>query len=191
MEEWRDIPGYEGIYQASNMGRIRTAPGKQTHSVRHGIRNWQVRILKGRGDNPQTGKRASLWKDKKCKDWLVARLVAITWVPGFEDGMTVNHINVNRFDNRVSNLEWLSLADNIRHGFETGLYASNQQPVVLRDVETHEETYFYSKSEASRFLNKNNSFVSNRILKGNLVVDGIEIVPNCSDDMINANAKHD
>ena len=50
----------------------------------------------------------SLWKDGKEKDWLVARLVAMTWIDGYREGLTVNHKDRNRFNNNVDNLEWLS-----------------------------------------------------------------------------------
>jgi hypothetical protein len=51
----------------------------------------------------------------------VHRLVAIAFVSGFADGLSVNHINGNKLDNRPENLEWLTLADNTRHQWETGL----------------------------------------------------------------------
>ena len=63
-----------------------------------------------------------MWKNGIVKDWLVARLVAITFL-GYPvgDNNTVNHINGNRLDNRLDNIEWLSIGDNVRHAFETGL----------------------------------------------------------------------
>lgn len=177
MERWKDIPGYEGLYQASTEGRIRSAPGKTTSNARYTNRVWQTRILKGRGDNPITGKRVGLWKDGKPIEWLVARIVAITWVPGFAEGMTVNHINGNRMDNRICNLEWLSLADNIRHGFDTGLYRKTQKGVVLKNHVNGKIKSFSSMAEASRFLGKSNGYVSNAIGKGQLRLNNIEIVP--------------
>lgn len=171
-ELWQDIPGYEGIYQASNLGQIRTAPGKVTNSVRHGIREWNVRILKGRGDNQRTGKRVTLWRDKKPKDWLVARLVAMVWVTGYEECLTVNHINGDRMDNRASNLEWLTLADNIRHGFNTGLYSSSQKPVIVKNTVTQEEIFFRSRTCAGKFLGKGHSCVTDYI-DSNKLIDGM------------------
>lgn len=159
MEEiWKDIPNYEGIYQASTFGNIRTVEGKTTYSVRHGERHWKSRILKGRGDNHITGKRVSLWKDKKCKDWLVARLVAITFLGEPKEKLTVNHIDGNRLNNRIENLEWLTLGDNIRHGFNTGLYPQKQ--VTLFKNGKKFKT-FRSMAECSRFLGKNTAYVSN------------------------------
>lgn len=125
MEQWKDIPGYEGLYQASDLGRIRTCAGKVTSSARFGHRVWKQRIMKQKASISKNGRRdfrVELWKDKEHKTWLVSRLVALTWCEGYTDGMTVNHKNGLSTDNRAANLEWLTKADNIRHGFATGLY---------------------------------------------------------------------
>ena len=67
MEEiWKDIPGYEGLYEASSFGRIRSHKNKTTYTKRHGIRKWNSRIMKGRGNNITTGSRVGLWK-KWCR----------------------------------------------------------------------------------------------------------------------------
>ena len=79
-EVWKDIPDYEGLYEASSFGRIRTKEGKTTFTQKRGIRHWKSRIMKGRGNNYSTGSRVGLWKNGKVKDWLVARLVAITFL---------------------------------------------------------------------------------------------------------------
>jgi hypothetical protein len=178
MEEWKDIPGYEGLYQASSEGQVRSHPNKKTFTELRGVRSWKTRILKSRGDSYITGKRASLWKDGKCKDWLQARLVALAWIPGYEDGMTVNHINGNRMDNRPANLEWLTLGDNIRHGYATGLYSNTQKAVALRDERSGKVKFFPSMAEASRFLGKNDKYLSCRISRGELRIGNIEIIRN-------------
>lgn len=157
-EIWKDIPGYESIYQASNLGRIRTAPGKTTVTYKHGVRKWRTRILKGRGENPTTGRRVSLWKDGIPKDWLVARLIGVTFLGSPDDGMTINHKDGNRINNKVENLEWLSLADNIKHAFRTGLM-STAKPVVLLSQKKIKYK-FYSQSAASRFLGRNTAYVN-------------------------------
>ena len=162
MEQWKNIPGYEGIYQASNLGRIRTSPGKLTHTEKHGDRHWESRILKTRGMQ-SSGYRVSLWKDGKHKDFLTARLIAMTWCVGYNESLTVNHINGDRFDNRAENLEWLTLGDNIRHGFQTGLYP--QIKVRLIDTESGKTNEFISMAAASRFLGHCDGYLSN-LLKG-------------------------
>ena len=75
MEVWKDIPNYEGIYEVSNLGRIRTHKDKITYTKRHGKRKWKQRIMKFKGITPKTGYRISLWKDGKQKDLLVARML--------------------------------------------------------------------------------------------------------------------
>lgn len=64
-----------------------------------------------------------MWKDGKPKDFLVARLIATTFLEDLlETKMTVNHKDGNRLNNNVENLEWLSLADNIKYGFQYNQY---------------------------------------------------------------------
>ena len=162
-ENWRDIPGYEGLYQASDQGRIRTHPNKITSNARNEVRRWKTRVMKGRGDNCGTGKRVGLWKDGEVKDYLFARIIGMVWVQGYSPNLTINHINGNRLDNRAENLEWVPLAENIRHGFRTGLYDKCRKPVGLKSKTTAEVTRFNSMAEASRYLGKNNQFISLRL----------------------------
>lgn len=130
IEEWLDIPGYEGIYQASNTGLIRSKPGKTTYTERHGVRHWKTRVLVQKYQMRTSGKRDAkviLWKDGKEKTYLVARLVAMTWCPGYADGLTVNHIDGNPENNSCSNLEWVTKAENIKKGFADGLYSNRNK----------------------------------------------------------------
>lgn len=162
IEEWKDIPEYEGLYQASTLGRIRTHPNKTTANSKYTIRKWNTRIMKGRG-KANSGYRVGLWKDGKCKEFLVARIVATTFLDNYiNTDMTVNHKNGNRFDNRIENLEWLSLADNIRHGFNNGLYPL--KPCVL--CGDNGDIKFPSYAEASRFLGRNNGYISCLLKRG-------------------------
>ena len=162
MEEiWKDIVGYEGLYQASNLGRIRTCEGKTTYTKRHGIRRWKQRIMLGRGNNLITGKRVSLWKNGTFKEFLVARLVAFAFygkdindknVENRRDLMTVNHIDGDRMNNVLSNLEIIPLKENITFGFDNGQYRKNQISITLTDKRTNTKLYFASMSEAERKL---------------------------------------
>lgn len=182
MEEeiWKDIPGYEGIYQASSFGRIKSVSGKTTESVRHGTRHWKERILKPKGckDYRRIGYRVNLWKDKKPKDFLVARLVCTTFHENWiGTKMTVNHKDGNRLNNRIENLEWLSRGDNARHAFETCIQPQNK--VRLINISDGREEHFRSESCASRFLGRNNGYVSNRMNAGYTTVsskDGVVYV---------------
>jgi hypothetical protein len=166
-ETWRDIPGYEGIYQASTLGNIRTAGGKTTSNKRYKVRCWKSRVLKGRGDNYATGKRVSLWKNGKVKDWLVARLVAMTFLGTPPEGFTVNHKDGNRLNNAVENLEWLSLGDNIRHGFATGLYPTKSVTLSRNGI----HITFDSMAKCDEFLGRKKGYTSNSLRKRYTVYD--------------------
>lgn len=163
---WKDIPGFEGIYQASNTGSIRTKPGKVTSNSRYAHREWKTRVLKVKYQKNRKRKdaRVSLWKDGKESDHLVSRLVAMTWVDGYAPGLTVNHIDGNPENNAIENLEWLSLGDNVRKGFETGLFAKRQNPITL--FGKSDCVSFASMAQASRFLGRNKGYVHNCIRTG-------------------------
>lgn len=161
VEIWKDIPGYEELYQASTYGRIRTHKNKVSRSKRASRRLWKQRILSGRGSQ-KSGYRVGLWKNGKCKDFLVARLVASTFLDNYlNTSMTVNHKNGNRFDNRIENLEWLTRGDNIRHAFATGLQDANLKKCKLKIG--GEIISFSSLASASRFLGRKNGYISNCI----------------------------
>lgn len=175
-EIWKDIPDYEGLYEASSCGRIRTKEGKTTFTKKHGVRHWASRIMKGRGDNPKTGSRVGLWKDGICKEWLVARLVAMTFLgKPTAEANTVNHINGNRLDNRIENLEWLNLADNLRHAFNTGLMPYAQIRLYNSDCDMK----FRSMAVASKFIGRNDGYISLCLKKNRKILskDGQEF--NC------------
>ena len=163
-ECWADIPGYEGLYQASTLGRIRTTDGKTTSNALYPKRVWKQRIMRQKTSMNAKGRtdaRVELWKDGNHKTWLVARLVGLTWCDGFQEGMTINHKDGNQLNNNSDNLEWITLRENIQHGFKSGLYPS--MPVTLESISTGQRFDFYSRSEASRFLNRNHAYIDNCI----------------------------
>ena len=171
MEKWKDVPGYESIYEASDLGRIRTKEGKVTSNARYPVRIWKQRILKPklarRKNTSVMDERVSLWKDGKEKTFLVARIVAMTWCEGYQEGLTVNHKDGNTMNNRADNLEWVSLADNIRHGFNTGLYPNQKQCVLVGNDKT---LSFRSLSEAGTGIGRNSGYIRNCIFKGRPIV---------------------
>lgn len=99
MENWKDIAGYEGRYQVSDMGRVRNKTG---------------RILSP-AKNSRGYQRVLLCKDGKKKNHSVHRLVALAFVPIGREGLEVNHINGIKTDNRAENLEWVTRSENMAH----------------------------------------------------------------------------
>lgn len=169
-EEWRPVPGYEGIYDASSLGRIRSTPGKITSNARYSKRVWKERILKPKYplSSKRRDARVTLWKDGASKDFLVSRLVASAWLGVPDQEMTVNHINGDYTDNRPANLEWVTLRDNIKMGYATGLYKSIQKSVILTP-DDGPPIVFSSMCEASSFLGRNHGYISNLLVNGKCV----------------------
>ena len=179
MERWKDIPGFEGLYQASDRGNIRTCEGKVTSSARFPHRVWKQRILKQKYQRRKSGAhadaRVTMWKDGKEYTRLVSRLVAMTWRSGYADGLTVNHIDGDPMNNRAENLEWVSRAENIRKGFDEKLY-STQVFISLVDSNGN-RTQFRSMASASRYLGKSDGYISGMLAKGvTQTSDGYAIV---------------
>ena len=161
---WKDVPGYEGYYQTSNTGLIRSSANRLIkNNGFYGDKTLGERLVK-----PVLGKdgreRVLLCKDGVKKGWLLSRLVAITWVDGYAEGLTVNHINGNRTDNRVENLEWITRKDNILHAHQTGLYPQPKRVDLI--APDGKMLSFSSMSEASRYLGKCVGYISNHLKRG-------------------------
>lgn len=104
-EVWRDIVGYEGLYQVSNQGNVRSLNWRNTGEVRN-------LFLK---PHNQGYLQVELAKNGKRKMFTVHRLVALHFVIGYREGFVVNHINENKTDNRTINLEWCNQSTNTKH----------------------------------------------------------------------------
>lgn len=175
MEQWKPINGYEGIYEVSNHGHIRTCDGKTTTSTKHGTRTWSQKILKQKTDNAGR-KRIMLWKNKLPKTFLVHRLVAAEFCYKEEGKDIINHIDGNPSNNHHTNLEWCTHYENTIHAFKNGLITTSAGVKLVNKV-TNEEHVFYSMAEGSKFLGFNSGYISLLLKRGKTEASGYSIVP--------------
>lgn len=109
-EIWKDIPGFEGLYQVSNLGRVKSLPrGKQWP-----YRRTHNNIRKPRVKNGYY--QVNLSKENKVKWLSVHRLVALAFIPNPDNLPCINHRDENRLNNSIENLEWCSYAYNANYG---------------------------------------------------------------------------
>lgn len=160
MEKWKAIPGYEGLYEASNQGRIRTV--KRSYINNLGIEiHVDQKIIKQRYFIRKKRRNAVVNLNnhgvKKAKS--VPRMIAMAWCPGYKEGLTVNHIDGNTLNNCAENLEWLSNEKNIKQGHRTGLYNGMYKKCSLIDQDG-EIKHFDRQIDASRFLGRGNSYIA-------------------------------
>lgn len=162
---WRAVVGYEGIYEVSSNGEIRTTKGKTTYSTHWNTeRHWDQRILKLKVDKDNST-RVTLYRNGKPKTLLVHRLVAKAFLPEIEGKEYINHKDGSRLNNEVSNLEWCNHTENNNHAFDNNLIRTADN-VTLINKETNQQYHFRSKAKASEFLGKNKGFLSRILLKG-------------------------
>lgn len=135
MEEiWKDITGYEGYYQVSNLGRVRSL--KRSWAVTNQYNVLFRSCTKEKIIKPilfNTGYLyVSLSKNNIKKNIAIHRLVAEAFIPNFDDFPMVNHIDGNKQNNNVNNLEWCTYKHNSQHAYSIGLvnhYSGETSPM--------------------------------------------------------------
>ena len=149
-EIWKDIPGYEGLYQVSNLGRVKSLERYKDNNS--GLVKMPEKIMQGGIRNGYV--LVYLTKDGKRKTFSAHRLVAQAFIPNPEQKPTINHINGNKQDNRVENLEWNTDKENINHAVKTGLWDhknnKNSIPVAQYDADMNLINIYPSMMEAER-----------------------------------------
>lgn len=134
MEEWKNIKGTEGLYQISTLGRVK--------SLRKNI------ILKPSIVAKRNNKQGYQIVHIKYKQYYIHRLVAEAFIPNTKNLPQVNHIDGNKLNNNVKNLEWVTAKENIKHAYKTGLMG--------KDISEKKRTW--GKFLGKKYGNKNTIF---------------------------------
>ena len=169
VEVWKDIVDYEGKYQVSNMGRVKSLGNNKTK---------REKILKQKISNCGYH-RVGLYKGKKQKWYQVHRLVAMAFVDGYEEGLVVNHIDEDKTNNCAWNLEWVTTTYNntyndrhkragnslkgIKRSDETKKKLSKIKSKKVMCVETEE--VFESLTKAGEFIGVTRQAIAHSIKK--------------------------
>jgi hypothetical protein len=125
----RDVKGYEGLYFVNEFGEIYSYPKK----TRKGVR----KMLTHKNKNGYLS--IDLCKNGNIKKYSLHRIIALAFLDNIENKEQVNHINGNKHDNRIENLEWSTRSENQKHSIETGLRSAkgeknSQSKLTEKDV---------------------------------------------------------
>lgn len=147
-EIWKDIKDYKGLYQVSNIGRVKSLANRSNHKTEIIIKQSKV-----------TGyMQVTLYKNSRRKMFKVHRLVAMAFIPNPLNKEQVNHIDGKKTNNAVENLEWNTVSENVKHAFCKELNSplkgsSNKRSVKVLQIDTQSgntiNTY-YGTREAER-----------------------------------------
>lgn len=132
-----DIVGFEGYYQISNLGNVKSL--KRTIINGGKPTNIRERILKQKTNHGY--KKVCLNKLGIDKQYFIHRLIATAFIPNPENKPCVNHINGIGLDNKIENLEWCTHLENMQHAFKTGLTnnsGENQTNSILKEHQIKE-----------------------------------------------------
>lgn len=138
MEQWKDIKGYESLYQISTKGNVK--------NIQTG------KVLKQRS-NGNGYIRIELWKNKKGKKYYAHRLVAEAFIERPEGCTEVNHKDLNPSNNSVENLEWVTSSGNTIHAIKHGAllaWGNRAKPIIATRLVDGKTIHFDTISQAER-----------------------------------------
>lgn len=150
-EEWKDIPGWEGIYQVSTLGRVRSVDHIQYAGVHGGkVQNNHIKskIKKQRVNRDYYEFTVSDTATGRHTMMKTHRAVALAFIPNPDNRPQVNHIDGNKLNNRVDNLEWVTIQENVLHRYRVLKKNRTGRERRVRCIETGE--IFESLTEAAK-----------------------------------------
>ena len=168
-EVWKDIVGYEGFYQVSNLGNVRSVDrvydhnGRNQHKRTKQLRREKSIVL---SQANKEYKQVCLRKPNVKNNHLVHRLVAETFIPNPENKRTVNHKDGNKHNNKVTNLEWATDKENQHHYLRNNINIKEKKVIIIEL-----DKIFNNARECANYLksigvNKANHSAINQVCNG-------------------------
>lgn len=156
-EIWKEVEGYNGVYLVSNFGRVKSIDRVNAKGAKV-----KGKILKSQ-KNTSGYNQVSLYNGSRSsrKVHFVHRLVAKAFIDGEKD--SVNHIDGNKDNNNVDNLEWVTKSENTVHAYENGLMKRCKKVFVT--LPNGKLKIFHNTAECSRYFGFSNTWVSDRVKK--------------------------
>lgn len=156
-EEWKEIPGYQGLYEISNLGRVKSLERTIVYPPSKFYPNGRTRVLKEKFLTPCVDGKGyqfvQLFINGKFRSKKVHRLVAEAFIPNINNFEQVNHKDENKKNNSVDNLEWCTLIYNVNYG--TGKYRKTLKrriPVMQYDLDGNFIREYESATAATKVL---------------------------------------
>jgi len=178
-EEWTDVKGYEGLYQISTNGNVKSK-NRFLPSANSRSRLLMGRLLKFKSH--KDGYRfVALSSNGKTKNHYIHRLVAAAFIPNPDNKPQVNHINGRKADNRVKNLEWVTQEENAIHAYKSGLYFNigSLKAKSQAVLDTNTDTCYETIKEAATALGKNYSMIRDMLKGRRRNITGLEYCDSC------------
>ena len=120
IEEWKDIPNFNGLYQVSNNGNIKRTKDEYIFKKNKNSRGYRI---------------ITLTKDKKEYSLSVHRLVAEAFIPNPNNLPQINHKDGNKLNNKIENLEWCTQSENMKHAYKNKLEIKSGKKVAQFDLD--------------------------------------------------------
>ena len=162
MEKWKDVVGYEGIYQVSNLGNIKSLDRVVELKSKNQFTGFTtLRLTKGKNISKVVNTKGyyqiALYKNGVMKNKLLHRLIAEAFIPNPENKPTVNHIDGNKLNDNLENLEWATSKEQTQHAIKKLNFKSviskqcrdRQKELHQRKVRRSDGVIFNSIKEAS------------------------------------------